>query len=140
MNKLKIFQAGSLAFIILGLLHLMAHFGMTLTLEPNQLMMDMQAFKIDLFGEHDLLKFHNGFSIMMGFLISAFGLQNFLCARFIVTNQTALFSSLLISMVCFGIALLYFHILAYGFIFFSLLCFAAVAWQKPKNIAIKSLR
>lgn len=137
MNQLKLFQTGSIALIVLGLLHLMVHFGMALNHEPTQLMLDMQNYKIHMFGEHSLLKFHSGFSIMMGFMISAFGLQNLLCARFILANQTALFSTLFISVISFGIALVYFHILAYGFILFTLACYA-VAANKPKKTAVKS--
>ena len=132
MNSYKLFKAGSIAFILLGLLHLMAHIGMTLGQEPNQLMIDMQNFKIDLFGEHSLFKFHSGFSIMMGFMISAFGIQNLLCTDYILHNRKALLSTILISAVGFGLAIAYFHILAYGFILFSLGCYG-VAWVKREK-------
>ena len=132
MNSYKLFKAVSIAFILLGLLHLMAHFRMTVGQEPNQLMIDMQNFKIDLFGEHSLLKFHSGFSIMMGFLISAFGLQNLLCADFILHNRKALLSTILISAAASGLAIAYFHILAYGFILFSLGCYIA-GWVKKEK-------
>lgn len=127
MNKLKFFKAGAIAFILLGFLHLSAHFGMDKNAEASQLMLDMQSFKIQLFGEHDLLKFHNGFSIMMGFLISAFGLQNLLCAKFITENKKVLLASIGISLVSFIIAFIFFHILAYSFILFSLGCFSVTA-------------
>lgn len=133
MKNYTLFKTGSIAFIILGLLHLMAHFGNSLSLEPNQLMQDMQDYKINLFGEHNLLQFHTVFSIMMGFLISAFGLQNLLCTTFIVDNKKALLSSILISAIAFIVALLYFHILAYGFILFSFLCYLLTYYKQVKQ-------
>lgn len=134
MNKLRLFKAGAIAFILLGLLHLMAHFGMMVREEPNQLMMDMEAFKIQLFGELSLLQFHIGFSIMMGFLIVAFGLQSLLCAKFITQNKGALFSSLVISAISFLIAFTYFHVLAYGFILFSTACFTLTAFLREEEV------
>ena len=133
MNKVKLFKAGSISFIILGLLHLNAHFSMSAGEEGRQLMLDMQAFKIQLFGEHDLLKFHHGFSIMMSFLMIAFGLQNLLSAKSMVQNKGALLSSILISGISLIIAYLYFHILAYGVIFFSLLCFTLCAFMSEEK-------
>ena len=137
MNRLKLFKASSIAFIILGLLHLVAHFGMTLNQEPNQLMMDMQNYKINMFGEHNLLQFHSGFSLLMGFLISAFGLQSFLCADFIVKNRKPLLASTAIAAVSFVIAFMYFHVLAYGFLLFSLACYTYTAFQGEKSFSKK---
>lgn len=134
MDKLKLFKAGSIAFIILGLLHLLAHFGMTISQQPNQLIIDMQNYQINLFGKHSLFEFYNGFSIMMGFILAAFGLQNFFCAKFILQHKNALFSSLLISFVSFIIALIYFHMLAYGFILFSVGCYA-LSWYPVGRVS-----
>lgn len=133
MNKLTLFKAGSIAFMLLGLIHLMAHFGMTMKQEPNQLMMDMESYKIHLFGEHSLLQFHIGFSIMMGFMLAAFGLQNLLCAKFITQHRGALFSSIVISAVSFVLAFTYFHVLAYGFILFTTTCYTITAFMSDRK-------
>jgi len=70
---MRIFKIGAWAFIALGVLHLLAHiFG-----RPNdpisiKLLQDMENCKINMLGEHNFLKFYNGFSIMMGVLLSSF--------------------------------------------------------------------
>ena len=76
---MKLYKIGSIAFVILGALHLAAHFAgsQNPNADTQAVLNQMQALKIDLFGQHDLLKFHNGFSIMMGVLLAVFGLQNF---------------------------------------------------------------
>ncbi len=132
MNHLKIFKTGAIAFILLGLLHLLFQFGP----KPDdaalhQLLANMESFKIKMMGEHSMLQFHNGFSINMGFLLFAFGLQHLLLANEILKNRMAFISTILITAIIFIIALLYFHALAFGFVFFSLLCFV-VAFVKSR--------
>lgn len=134
MNKLIIFKAGAIAFLLLGLLLLFAHFGMARNGDASQLMLDMQAYKIQLFGEHSLLKFHNGFSIMMGFLMAAFGLQSLLCAKFITQNKGALLTNLLVVIISVGIAFTYFHVLAYGFILFTTACYTLTALLSARKV------
>ena len=84
-------------------------------------------------GEHSLLKFHNGFSIMMGFLLSAFGIQNFLLAKEILNNKTAFISIIVITAIAFVIAVMFFHILALGFILFSLVCFTVAFFMNKSQ-------
>lgn len=132
-NKPTLYKAGAITFIILGLLHLNAHFGMGGDEKASQLMLEMEAYKIQLFGEHNLLKFHNGFSIMMAFLFSAWGLQNFFGAESILKSKKALYSSIFTAAVSFVIAFIYFHVLAYAFILFSLVCFTVAAVKSGKG-------
>ena len=124
MSKTTLYKAGSIAFILLGILHLLA----ALTGVPNdpqavQLMTAMQNYKINLFGQHDLFTFHTGFSLMMGFLLSAFGMQNLVLAEAIAKNLKAQWTTLMITMIALVISLIYFHLLADAFIFFSLVCY-----------------
>jgi hypothetical protein len=124
MTNLKLIKTGAIAFILLGILHLLFHFwGKPNDPMLDKLLLDMQNFQINLMGEHSFLKFHNGFSIMMGFLLSAFGIQNFLLAKEILNNKTAFLSLIIITAIAFVIAVMFFHILAFGFIFISLVCF-----------------
>jgi hypothetical protein len=133
MTNLKLFKTGSIAFILLGILHLLAQaFGKPDDPIADKLMLDMANFKIYLIGEHSLLKFHQGFSIMMGFLLSVFGIQNFLLAREILINKKAFVSIIVISAIAFLIAFMFFHMLAFGFIFISLVCFT-IAFIKSKS-------
>jgi hypothetical protein len=131
MNSLKIFKTGAIAFLILGILHLLFQFGPKPD-DPalHQLLADMENYKIKIMGIHSLLKFHNGFSVNMGFLLLAFGIQHLLLAKEILNNKRAFISTIIITAIIFAIALIYFHVLAFGFVFFSLLCFAIAFFQK----------
>ena len=126
---MKLYKIGSIAFVILGALHLAAHFAgsQNPNADTQAVLNQMQALKIDLFGQHDLLKFHNGFSIMMGVLLAVFGLQNFIIADAATKNYQL--SSILISIVLLLLSILYFHILATAFIFSSLVCYL-VSYKK----------
>ena len=133
MNNLKLFKTGAIALILLGILHLLAHtLGKPSDPVLDRLLLEMQNYKISLMGEHNILKFHTGFSIMMGFLISALGIQNFLLAKEILANRMVFASVIMISAIAFMIAIMYFHILAYGFILFSLAC-STIAFFRNKS-------
>ena len=125
MNKITLYKAGSIAFILLGIAHLsVSAMGAPENPQLTQLLADMQNYKIDMFGSHDLLKFHNGFSLMMGFLLSAFGVQNLVLSEFIIVNRKAQWTTAVITAIALVIAFTYFHLLAYGFILFSLICYS----------------
>jgi hypothetical protein len=131
MNNLKFFKTGAIAFIVLGFLHLLFQFGPKPDdLALHSLLADMENHKIKVMGVHSLLKFHNGFSVNMGFLLLAFGIQHLLLAKAILSNKTAFVSTIIITAVIFVIALIYFHALAFGFVFFSLFCFSMAFFQK----------
>lgn len=128
-SKLKLFQIGSVVFTLLGLFHLLTHFGMTLGQKPPSVLKDMEAFRIDLLGEHNLLKFHNGFSIMMGFLLMAYGLQNFLQAKYISGKRSSMIAPIITASIAFAITVIFFHPLAYGMVMVSLLFYVVVLFQ-----------
>ena len=130
MTKTTIFKAGTIALILLGLIHLSAHFGMTPPEDAQSLLDDMNAYTIELMGSHSLLKFHNGFSVMMGFLLSAFGLILYQLRAAILANKTTLLTVFLLSMIGFVISFIFFHVLAYGFFLFSTLCFSYTFFKK----------
>ena len=115
------YQIGSIAFILLGLLHIMAHFTTPGDTALNELLNNMQAFKIELFGEHNLLKFYLGFSLMMGCLLSAIGVLNLSYSKSI--NKISVYVNIVICSIAFIISFNYFHLLAYGFVLISLFSF-----------------
>ncbi len=123
-------QIGSITFIALGLLHIMAHFTTPEDVSLNELLNNMQSFKIELFGEHNLLKFYLGFSLMMGFLLSAYGLINLSFSKLI--NKNHIYINIFISSIAFIIAFNYFHLLAYGFVLISLLSYSFSLLQFKK--------
>jgi hypothetical protein len=94
-------------------------------LNPDKEILDilskMADYKIQLFGEHNLLKFHTGFSFMMGFLLSAFGFQNLMVVNSI--NKKSLISIMIITAIALVLSIVYFHLLATLFIFTSLMCY-----------------
>lgn len=117
---MKTYKIASVLFIALGILHIIAH--LMGTLNPDKSVLDifnqMADYKIQLFGEHNLLKFHTGFSFMMGFLLSAFGFQNLMVANSI--NKKSLISILIITVIALVLSIVYFHLLATTFVFISL--------------------
>jgi len=120
---MKLYKIASISFIALGILHITAH--VIGNLNPDKatlaILNQMANHKIQLFGEHSLLKFHTGFSLMMGFLLSAFGIQNLLVAR--IMNKKHLVSTIIITAIALVLSVTYFHLLATAFIFISLICY-----------------
>lgn len=130
---MKLLKAGSIGLILLGLLHLISHiFGKPNDPNLDKLLLDMQNFKIELMGEHNLLKFYNGFSIMMGFLLAAFGVQTYLLSNEILKNKTALLATIIITIIAFILAVMYFHVLAFSLIGISMICYVT-AFVKYKG-------
>ncbi|SFC38904.1 hypothetical protein SAMN05421780_10569 [Flexibacter flexilis DSM 6793] len=120
---MKLYKIGSVAFIVLGALHLVAHFAGNAnpSSEILAVLRQMKNLKIELLGTHDFLKFHNGFSIMMGFLLSVFGFQNLMIAD--VVTKKLLISSIVITIILLLLSMLYFHLLATAFFAISLICY-----------------
>lgn len=125
-----IFKTGTIALILLGIIHLGAHFGMTPPDDAKELLEDMNSYTIELMGNHSLMKFHNGFSVMMGFLLSAFGLILYQLRTAILASRSVLLTVFLITVIGFGISFMFFHVLAYGFFLFSTICFAYTLFKK----------
>ena len=120
---MKLYQIGSIAFIALGLLHIMAH--IMGNINPDDALLALQNqmanHKIQLFGQHSFLEFHTVFSLMMGFLLSAFGIQNLTATKII--NKNYLTTTIILTGISLVISLIWFHLLASMFICFSLICY-----------------
>ena len=120
---MKLYKIASIALIILGFIHLTAHVVGSFFLDEQAInvMSQMENYKIKLFGEHSFLKFHTGFSLMMGLLISAFGVQNLLMAKSL--NKHYLISTIIITALALAISILYLHFIPILFITISLICY-----------------
>ncbi len=120
---MKLYKIASISFIALGMLHITAH--VIGNLNPDKatiaILNQMANHKIQLFGEHSLLKFQTGFSLMMGFLLSAFGIQNLMVEDMV--NKKYLISTIIITAIALVLSITYFHLLATAFIFISLICY-----------------
>lgn len=133
MKNTKVFKIGAWAPIILGVLHLQGHIvGGEFNVKDAALIQDMQNYMLQFMGEHSVLKFYNGFSITMAFLISAFGIQCLLLAEEILHNKKAHYSSIAITATVFILSLKYFPIFVFCTFLFTLACFV-IALRKNKN-------
>lgn len=131
-NKTLFFKAGSVSLMLLGALHLVAHFFMLAQEDVPPIINDMHNFKIEMLGQHTLLQFHNGFSITMGFLLFAYGFQNMLLAAFFIQHKKSILLAIVISLITFFLALIYFHVLAYGLLLLAMV-FYLVAFFNTKT-------
>lgn len=129
MNQ-KLIKTGSVLLILLGFLHLMA---MLKPLPENpalkNLRTSMKEYQIHFMGDHSLLKFHIGFSVMMGFLIIALGLQSFFLSQELSVNKRALISLTIITLLACILTICFFHLLAVAFLFGSFVCFGTAYWK-----------
>ena len=134
MKNTNIFKVGALAPVILGVMHLLGHIvSGEFDVKDTALIQDMQNYKLQFMGAHNVLKFYNGFSITMAFLISAFGIQCLLLTEEILLNKKAYYSLIAITAIEFILALLYFPIFVFSTFLFAILCFV-IALRKNKNI------
>jgi len=131
MTKLKIFKAGAITIVVLGVLHLIGQASSKLA-DPQGLALleAMENYKIKMLGEHSVLKFFKGFSTTMGVLIIAFGAQNLLLATAIVKSKRNIASTILITAISFVLAVTYFHALAYGMLLLAFICFIVAFFRK----------
>ncbi len=130
MKKLNYFKAGAIAYMLLGFMHLVSQMQKDgLSENVLQTLMRMKNTTFHFMGQHDLMQFYTGFSITMGFMLFAFGLQTFLINK---PSRQIIVADILISLVVLILSIIYFHPLAYSFIAFSLLCFV-ICLLKPVN-------
>jgi hypothetical protein len=128
----KFIKTGALLLLLLGILHLMA---MLKPMPDDPMLLNLQQsmkqYQIHFLGAHSLFKFHIGFSVMMGFLTIALGLQSFLLAKELAENKRALISLIFISFIACILSIIFFHLLVIAFTFGSALCFG-IAYRKRK--------
>lgn len=119
--KTNYFKLGGIACILLGVMHLIAHLSQG-NVDPQMAntLAAMQNTIIRLMGEHTLLQFYNGFSLTMGFLLVAFGLQTIMIEK--PGSRLALMNSG-ITVVLLFLCMKYFHILASAFMLIAFVCF-----------------
>lgn len=115
MNTVRLFNIGTSVYIILGIIHLFSHFfGTPADPSFDELIAIMEESTIHIGGAHSVLKFYNGFSVMMGVMLVCFGLVSFLMAKTIVHRLQVFTLYCAIALGLFIVSILYFHILTYG--------------------------
>lgn len=137
---LLFYKIGSLSFVLLGAGHLATYFSAPETVERLNVIHAMQRFTINLAGtESNLFLFHEGFSLMMGILLIAYGLLNFDIIRkvpdIILSSAFLLRLNLVVSFVSLAISIHYFFLIPILFTAISLICFLSVI-----GLTIKSAR
>lgn len=130
MKKLNYFKIGAVAYMLLGVMHLISQSSKD-GLRENvlQSFVVMRAATFDFMGQHDLMQFYTGFSITMGFMLFAFGLQAFAIKQ---PAKSVAVANMLVSLVAAVLSVVYFHPLAWLFLFFAALCFA-ISLSNMKN-------
>lgn len=129
----KYYTAGAWSLMILGILHLIAHFmrDASASAEALHTMEVMRDTPVRLMGEHNIMKFYDGFSLATGVLIFCVGLVALMNRR---PDKRALTASVITTVLGTVISALYFHPLAYGFFGLSAVCFI-ISLMKYKNDA-----
>ncbi len=130
--KNKLYRAGSICMIVLGILHTLYFVFSVMTEEPviyGTLANVTKKGVAWFLGERTLLAYYNGYSLSMGLLLISYGLLT------LVTKRTckATMLSVVISFAAFIISVVYFHVLAYVLMALSFICYAMSLVVKEKG-------
>lgn len=124
-------KTSSILLIILGLIHLGAQVSFFFAPEEPSIVTEMRNFKLDLFGTHDLFKFHLGFSWFTGFFIIYMG-----CVMLLSRENNSLkwnLFQLITLIIVTSFSIVYFHALAYGFLISALITFSYSFFKTQKS-------
>lgn len=119
--------------IILGIIHLGAQISFFLAPEEPQIVAAMRNFKMELFGTHNLLNFHLGFSWLTGFFLIFMGAG----ILFSIENHSRkwnLFQLINLTIVT-TISVIYFHALANSFLIVSLAFFTIPFLKSQRSLS-----
>lgn len=121
MKNLNYFKIGAFAYMLLGIMHLLSQISTSgLSVNVLQVLEIMRKTSFDFMGQHSLMQFYTGFSVVMGVMLFAFGLQAFVIKR---PNKSAIVVNMAVSLIVSVLAIMYFHPLAYLFLLFATFCF-----------------
>lgn len=131
LSTTKWIKAAGVSFSLLGVLHLLAHFMGSKGESIPDIIVQMQAYEIELMGTHSLLSFHLGFSITTGLFMVTVGM-------FLVIHAKKIDGKMLRTLIFFVTvtlitAIIYFHILAYGLILIGLILLVIAYFAKLKS-------
>lgn len=94
-----------------------------------QVYLKMERTAFDFMGEHTVMQFYTGFSVMMGFMLLVFVFQAFMIKQ---PNRSAIFANVFLSIIVSIIAVIYFHPLAYTLLLSATICFT-LCLTNPSN-------
>ncbi len=129
--KINYFKLGAIAYMILGAMHGLSHLAKGNIDDPKlaNTLAEMSNTTIDLLGEHSIMKFYDGFSLTMGFLLLAFGLQAFVTDK---PGKKIVLVDILVTLITLILTIRYFHIIAWSFMGIALVCFVISYIQMKK--------
>lgn len=132
------YKIASWALILVGIGHTITDLTTPKTLEQNDFILKMKEFTIQILGaETDIFSFHQGFSLMMGLLLFAYGLLNLLILK---NNKSAnlasniLILNIIVSLISVILSLKYFFIVPVVFTSIAFLGFLISLSTKNRNI------
>ena len=130
-----LFKIGAIAYLIVGAGHIAGHFTLP-TVDPKAIdfLSQLENFKYDLFGPHDLLDNYNGYSLMMGSMLLFFGLLCLLIASnvSVLANRKIMLTVCLGALSTFTLALIYFWLIPQIVSSIGLIAFV-VAYLQNRN-------
>ncbi|WP_410669550.1 LIC_13387 family protein [Chryseobacterium sp. KMC2] len=121
MKKFNYFKIGASFYMLLGALHLI--YLISTPKRPQNVMqmyLKMERTTFDFMGEHTVMQFYTGFSVMMGFMFLAFRFQLFMIKQ---SSKPVIFANIFLSLIASIIAVIYFHPLAYTCLLSATFCF-----------------
>ena len=126
-------KVSSILLIVLGIIHLGAQLSFFFTPEEPTIVTQMRDFKIDLFGTHDLFKFHLGFSWFTGFYLVFMGCVMLLS----IDNDSKKWNvfQLINLLLVTTLSIIYFHVLANTFLISALIIFTYSFFKPKKSIS-----
>ncbi len=129
--KINYFKFGAIAYMVLGAMHELSHLtkGNINDSKLANTLAEMENTTIHFLGEHSLMKFYDGFSLTMGFLLLAFGLQAFVTDK---PGKKIVLVDILVTLITLILTILYFHIIAWSFMGIALVCFVMSYIQMKK--------
>ncbi len=131
-----IYKIGCWSYIFVGIGHTVTYMLIPNTPERTKILQDMKNFPISMPGtESNLYLFHEGFSLMMGSLLIAYGLLNLsLTKTSMIPGKHVILINVIMSLLAFIISIKYFFIVPVTFLGIAFLCFLISLILSDKSI------
>ncbi|VAW90031.1 Dipeptide transport system permease protein DppB (TC 3.A.1.5.2) [hydrothermal vent metagenome] len=120
-----VYKVGCWSFVLVGLGHIVTSMLIPNTPERVKMVQEMKSFSISMPGtESNLYLFHEGFSLMMGLLLTAYGLLNLAFAKISkMPVKSVMLINVAVSLSALIISIKYFFIVPVAFLGVAFLCF-----------------
>ncbi len=130
MKPTTLIKSSGATLLLLGVIHLLAHFLGPKSEEVPEVIQLMNEFTIEMMGTYTLMQFHQGFSLMTGVFMISLGMIH--VTQVDKINRSFLKTLISINLLALLISAIYFHPLAYGMIALSTIM-QIIAFSKYKS-------